>query len=260
MHERRVPVAHVLRPLTDRRRSVFDALIVLVGGLMVLWYFAVAHGLVPSAVRGEPLFPWGGLALGGATIGALVLLRRTLARHGTDGRAVTDGLTGLAGRARFHEGSQRALAHGARAGRHTAVLVVDLNDFHGVNDTLGHRSGDRVLVAVAEALRRSVPPGALPCRLGGDEFAVVVGDLGFAEQAYDVAGRIVAALAPVVIDGRLVPLAASIGVAVSAPGELTHDRLAHRAGLAMLRAKRLGPRTRWAVWQEPSEPPRAAAA
>ena len=222
---------------------------------------AVAHGLMlAAAVREGTMFPWGGLALGATTISAVVLLRQMLVQRESDERAVTDGLTGLANRARFRETSQRSLARGARTGRHSAVLVIDLNGFKAVNDTLGHQAGDLVLVAFADALRRSVPSWGLPCRLGGDEFAVVLPDLDFVEQAYDVAGEIVATLAPVVIDGRLVPLAAGIGVAVAAPGELTHDLVVHRADLAMYRAKQLGPRTRWAVWQESFEPAAAAAA
>jgi GGDEF domain-containing protein len=60
-------------------------------------------------------------------------------------------------------------------------------------------------------------------------------------------------VAPVIVDGKLVMMAASIGVAVSGPGELTHDALVHRADLAMYKAKRLAPETRWAAWREAYE-------
>ncbi|GAB2578269.1 hypothetical protein Aab01nite_09960 [Paractinoplanes abujensis] len=221
---------------------------------------AVAHGLMLlAAVQQGALFPWGGLALGGATISVIVLTRQAIVQRESDERAVTDELTGLANRARFRETSHRALARGERTGRLSAVLVIDLNGFKEVNDTLGHKSGDLVLVEFAKALRAGVPSWGLPCRLGGDEFAVVLPDLDFAEQAYDVAGALASALAPVVVEGRLMPLAAGIGIAVSGPGELTHDVIVHRADLAMYRAKRLGPQTRWAVWQESFEQDRAAA-
>jgi diguanylate cyclase (GGDEF)-like protein len=128
-------------------------------------------------------------------------------------------------------------------------MVIDLNGFKGINDTLGHKSGDLVLVEFARVLRACVPGWGLPCRLGGDEFSVVLPGLEFPEQAYDVAGHIAATLAPVIIDGRLIGMAASIGLAVSAPGELTHDEIVHRADLAMYKAKAQGPQTRWAVWQ-----------
>jgi len=111
-----------------------------------------------------------------------------------------------------------------------------------------------VLVEFAEVLRRCVPSPGLPCRLGGDEFAVVLPDLDHPSQAYEVAGRIAAEMGPVVVDGKLIAMAASIGVAVSAPGELTHDEIVHRADLAMYRAKKFAPQTRWATWQESFEP------
>ncbi|MEV6305537.1 GGDEF domain-containing protein [Actinoplanes sp. NPDC051861] len=221
---------------------------------------AVAHVLMlVAAVQDGEFSPWGGLALGGAALSALVLYRQTLVQRESDEQARTDGLTGLANRSVFRTTSYRSLARNARTGQHTAILVIDMNGFKEVNDTLGHKSGDLVLVEFAEVLRRAVPSPGVPCRLGGDEFAVVLPEVGRAEHAYDVAGRIAAALGPVAVDGRLITLAASIGVAVSAPGELTHDELVHRADLAMYRAKSLGPDTRWAIWQESLEPQPAAA-
>ena len=209
--------------------------------------------MLVTAVQTGELFPWGGLAVGGAVLSALVLFRQALVQRESDERAVTDGLTGLANRNRFRATSHRALARGVRTGRHAAVLVLDLNGFKAVNDTLGHKSGDLVLVEFARLLRRCVPDGGLPARLGGDEFAVVLPDLVSPEQAYAVAGRIAAELAPVIVDGKLIEMAASIGVAVSAPGELTHDEIVHRADVAMYRSKRFAPLTRWAAWQESYE-------
>lgn len=213
-----------------------------------------------AAIREDALFLWGGLALVTTAISVIALIRLALVQRESDRRTVTDGLTGLADRARFRETSKRALADGSRSGRLSAVLVLNLNGFKQVNDTLGDDAGDLVLVAFAQAMRASVPPWGVPCRLGGDEFAVVLADLDFPEQAYDVAGALASALSPVVVDGRLVPLAASIGIAVSGPGELTHDLLVHRADVAMRRAKRLGPQTRWAVWQDSFEQDTPAAA
>ncbi|GGN06569.1 hypothetical protein GCM10010109_14410 [Actinoplanes campanulatus] len=197
------------------------------------------------------LFPWGGLAFAGAALSGFVLYRQTLAQRES---GLTDGLTGLGNRGMFRQASDRA------RGRRTGVLLIDINGFKEINDTLGHRSGDRVLVAFAEVLRRCAQRPNLPVRLGGDEFAVVLPDVARPEDAYEVAGRIAAALGTIAVDGRLVTLAASIGVAVTEPGELTHDEIVHRAGLAMRKAKSLGPDTRWAIWQESlaSELPTAA--
>ena len=222
---------------------------------------AVAHVLVLVAAAQEGTFyPWGGLAIGGAVLSAVVVCRQMLVQRESDERAVTDGLTGLANRARFRETSHRALARGARTGRHSAVLVLDMNGFKQVNDTLGHKLGDLVLVEFAKVLRRSVASPGLPARLGGDEFAVALPDLDSPEQAYEVAGRIAASMAPVILDGKLVMMAASIGVAVSAPGELTHDALVHRADVAMYKAKQFAPETRWAAWRESYETPVVLAA
>ncbi|MDI6102210.1 GGDEF domain-containing protein [Actinoplanes sp. NEAU-A12] len=212
---------------------------------------AVAHLLMlAQAWQDGRFFPWGGLALGGAMLSVLVLYRQTLAQRESDERALTDGLTGLANRSLFRQASCRALGRGRRA----AILVIDMNGFKEINDTLGHQTGDRVLVEFAEVLRRCVPRPGLPARLGGDEFAVVLPEVGRPEEAYEVAGRLAGALGQVVVDGRLLTLAASIGVAVTEPGELTHDEIVHRADLAMYKAKSMGPDTRWAIWHESLEP------
>jgi diguanylate cyclase (GGDEF)-like protein len=221
-----------------------------IGRFLPFLAVVMAHALMlEAAVKSGTFSPWGGLAIGGAALSALVLFRQTLVQRESDEQALTDPLTGLANRARFRATSYRNLARGNNA----AILVIDMNSFKEINDTLGHKSGDLVLVEFAEVLRRCVPPSGLPCRLGGDEFAVLLSNLASPQDAYEVAGRIAAALGPVAVDGRLITLAASIGVAVSAPGELTHDELVHRADLAMYKAKGLGPETRWAVWQESLE-------
>jgi diguanylate cyclase (GGDEF)-like protein len=215
---------------------------------------AMAHALVLAAAAEEGSFyPWGGLAIGSAVLTTVVLWRQILVQRESDERSVTDGLTGLANRARFRETSQRALARDARTGRYSAVLVIDMNGFKQVNDTLGHKLGDLVLVEFAKLLRVSVGSPGLPARLGGDEFAVALPDLVSPEQAYEVAGRLAASMAPVIVDGKLIMMAASIGVAVSAPGELTHDALVHRADLAMYKAKQFAPETRWTAWREAYE-------
>jgi diguanylate cyclase (GGDEF)-like protein len=220
-------------------------------------FFAVAVAqllMLAQAWDEHRFFPWGGLALGGAVLSVLVLYRQSLVQRESDERALHDGLTGLGNRSRFRQVSYRAIGRGARTGRQMAILVIDMNGFKEINDTLGHKSGDRVLVEFAAVLRRCVPAAGLPARLGGDEFAVVLPEIKSPEEAYEVAGRIAASLGPVAVDGRLITLAASIGVAVAAPGELTHDEIVHRADLAMYKAKSLGPQTRWAIWQESLEP------
>ncbi|MCO8270420.1 diguanylate cyclase [Actinoplanes sp. TRM 88003] len=140
---------------------------------------------------------------------------------------------------RFRRAATRALA----TGHHTAVVVIDVVQ--------------PVPAQFPRILRGCVPPSGRVGRLADDEFAVLLSHLAFPDQAYDVAGNIAAALSPIIVNGRLVPLAAAIGVAVSAPGELTAGELVDRARQAMRRAQQVGPQTRWAVWQEVS-PPSAA--
>jgi diguanylate cyclase (GGDEF)-like protein len=91
--------------------------------------------------------------------------------------AFRDSLTGLANRVLLRENLARALARASRIGRPCAVLLLDLDGFKQINDTLGHEAGDDVLVATAERLRSCLREEELPGRLGGDEFAVVVEDL-----------------------------------------------------------------------------------
>jgi diguanylate cyclase (GGDEF)-like protein len=205
-------------------------------------YLAVGLGyalMLVAAVREAQVYPWSGLVLGGVAITAIVVLRQVVVQRESHQMAVTDGLTGLASRSRLHDGLNRALARGLRNGQKTGVLVADLNGFKQVNDSLGHKAGDLLLVAFGALMSRSVLGSDLVGRLGGDEFAVVLHDIGGPSNAEVVARRIVAAMAqPIVIGGVPVAPRASIGIALSEPGEIGVDELLHRADVAMYSAKR----------------------
>ncbi|GLY02898.1 GGDEF domain-containing protein [Actinoplanes sp. NBRC 101535] len=228
------------------------------GRYLPLGAVALIHGLLLSTT--PPFLPWTGLVLGGTVLSGLLLARQDLVRRDHDEQALTDRLTGLADRSLFAAATTQALSHDARTGRPTAVLMIDLNGFRGVNDTLGQHAGDLVLTEFAEVLRRTVGGHGLPARTGGDEFAVLLPGLDQAAGAYEMAGRVAAALGPVLIAGTLVTLAAAIGVAVSAPGELDYDTAVQRAGNAMRRAKAAGTATRWAVWSPVEAPDQPLAA
>jgi diguanylate cyclase (GGDEF)-like protein len=225
-------------------------------------YAAVGVGyalMVIALLRETRLYPWGGLVLGGLLLTAFVVVRQAFVQQETDDLAATDPLTGLANRGRLHEVLARSLERAARSGRVTGVLVVDMNGFKQVNDTLGHLAGDRLLVAFAEATRGAVAGRGLVGRQGGDEFAVVLSAISGVHDAVTVARQLVAALEPpVLIDGVAVQPAASIGVATCGPGELTPDELLHRADVAMYTVKKRGPATGWAVWGQPGQPAAAA--
>jgi len=143
-----------------------------------------------------------------------------------------DGLTGLANRARFRENLQAALTRGQSA----TVLLIDLDDFKTVNDSLGHDIGDHLLVAMAEVLREQSGADDLPVRIGGDEFAVLL--TGGATVGETVAQRILDALSRPISAHRLL-VQASIGIATAAP-QATIDGMLRDADVAMYAAKQRG--------------------
>jgi diguanylate cyclase (GGDEF)-like protein len=158
-------------------------------------------------------------------------------------RASVDPLTGLANRALFHERLGQALARAAADGSTCALLLLDLDDFKTVNDSLGHLRGDHVLVAVAERLRARLRAGDTAARLGGDEFAVLLERGGGEREALAVADRLASDLGqPVGVAGRQVYARASVGVRLAAGGG-DPDELLRDADLAMYAAKTSAPGT-----------------
>jgi diguanylate cyclase (GGDEF)-like protein len=146
-----------------------------------------------------------------------------------------DPLTGLANRVHFNERLDEAVA---AKDSNVAVLLLDLDRFKEVNDTLGHHVGDLLLQQVAARLRLRMRGHDVLARLGGDEFAVFVTD-GTEETATAVADRIQQALAePLSLDGISVEVAASIGIALSPQHGQTAVALLQRADVAMYEAKR----------------------
>jgi len=127
-----------------------------------------------------------------------------------------------------------------RSNRPLAVLFVDLDDFKGVNDELGHAAGDEVLCAVAQRIRSCIRPTDLAARLGGDEFAVLL-ETGGTLEAVRVAQRLVDVLAtPVAVGNELAAIGASVGVAFGVPGRHTAAQVLAEADGAMYRAKARG--------------------
>jgi diguanylate cyclase (GGDEF)-like protein len=152
-------------------------------------------------------------------------------------RASVDPLTGLANRALCYRRLGEVLARSAADGSTCALLLLDLDDFRTVNDSLGHLSGDHVLVAVAERLRARLRAGDTAARLGGDEFAVLLERVGGEREALAVADRLASDLRqPVDVAGRQVHARASVGVRLAAGGG-DPDELLRDADLAMYAAK-----------------------
>ena len=155
-------------------------------------------------------------------------------------QAFHDGLTGLANRALLHERVEFALVSKPRSPGQVALCFCDLDGFKAINDSLGHSMGDGVLRAVAARLSSIVRPGDTVARLGGDEFAVLLEDVQRREVPARIARRIVAELAkPIEVDGQVVVLSVSVGVAV-ADGRKSTQELLHDADSAMYQAKSAG--------------------
>jgi diguanylate cyclase (GGDEF)-like protein len=157
-------------------------------------------------------------------------------------RATHDSLTGLPNRALLRDRLQAAVTSARRCGGACALLLMDLDRFKEVNDTLGHPVGDGLLRAVAERLTAVAGPDDTVARLGGDEFAIVLATVPDPAAAEAAAERVLRALADdiPVIDGLPIALDASIGVAVAPDHGDNPSVLLQRADLAMYRAKRLG--------------------
>jgi diguanylate cyclase (GGDEF)-like protein len=152
-----------------------------------------------------------------------------------------DVLTDLPNRALMRERLEQALAATQKGGRSLAVLLLDLDRFKEVNDTLGHPIGDALLKAVAERLRHCVREEDTVARLGGDEFAIIQRTSDPATDSVGLARRIQEAIAaPFDLDGHHVLVGTSIGIAV-APGDgEAPDDLLKNADLALYRAKNEG--------------------
>jgi diguanylate cyclase (GGDEF)-like protein len=145
-----------------------------------------------------------------------------------------DSLTGLGNRASFTAELSTRLAHSASSGLH--ILFIDLDDFKDINDVLGHRAGDELLIDVAARLRRCTRAQDICARLGGDEFAVVLHGVTDAAAA-ETAQRIVDSIADPIRRGSRV--GASIGIATATPG-IAIEELVHQADVAMYAAKAKG--------------------
>jgi len=147
-----------------------------------------------------------------------------------------DSLTGLPNRAWFHDQTEAMLGD-HRRGASTAVMIMDLDRFKEVNDTLGHHSGDLLLQAAASRIRRAVRESDVVSRLGGDEFAVVLPDAS-REAAAEVATRVHdTLLESFSVSGATVDIEASIGIALFPEHASDVATLLQRADIAMYKAK-----------------------
>ncbi|MRX07293.1 EAL domain-containing protein [Pseudoduganella sp. FT25W] len=152
-----------------------------------------------------------------------------------------DSLTGLPNRLQFQMQLEHGVAYARRHDNLLAVLFVDIDSFKAINDTLGHDAGDQVLVQFAQRLRQCVREVDTVARQGGDEFIVLLTELRSGADAQQVAEKIMLAIAePFTVNGELLDVAASIGVAVYPDDDEDIDTLIEKADLAMYAAKQRG--------------------
>ena len=155
--------------------------------------------------------------------------------------ARTDGLTGLANRTTFLDRLDLAVAAGRRGDTPFAVLYVDLDNFKDVNDALGHHAGDALLKAVADRLGGAVRETDLVARLGGDEFSVLQADVMDPSTAGTLAAKLRAVLAaPYTIDGNVLRITATVGIALFAPEVENAAEILAQADRALYCAKEEG--------------------
>jgi diguanylate cyclase (GGDEF)-like protein len=152
--------------------------------------------------------------------------------------ALHDNLTGLPNREFFRRRAEKALLTSQAADQRMAIMILDLDHFKEINDTLGHHIGDEVLMEVANRLVGTAPEGVTMARLGGDEFAAVIPDVARPQDVLDLAARVAERLRePIVVDGVRMGVQASIGISLAPDHADSVPTLLKRADIALYRAK-----------------------
>ena len=153
-------------------------------------------------------------------------------------QALSDALTGLPNRTLLHDRTDQAIRQADRELVPAALLLIDLDRFKEVNDTLGHHYGDQLLIQVGQRLRAALRQVDTVARLGGDEFAVLLPRIESGDGGVTVAKKLQAALeAPFLLEGLTLDVEASIGVALYPDHASDPEELLQRADIAMYTAK-----------------------
>jgi diguanylate cyclase (GGDEF)-like protein/PAS domain S-box-containing protein len=203
--------------------------------------WVLVRGLAVRDADGQPQRMAGSIT----DISAWKRVEETLARD-----ALYDPLTGLPNRSFFTNLLERAVRRvRRRKGYKFAVLFLDLDRFKVVNDSLGHETGDQLLIGVSERLERCLRPGDVVARLAGDEFCILVDDITGGDDAIRIAERVQEEFAaPFQLNGHRIFASASIGIATS-DTELGPEHLLRDADTAMYRAKSRG-RSRFEMFDQ----------
>ena len=152
-----------------------------------------------------------------------------------------DPLTGLANRQHFLNRLEQIIALAKRHRRAFGVLFLDLDLFKSINDTLGHRIGDQLLIQVAKRIKRVIRETDIAARLGGDEFTIILGSIKSVKNTELVALKVIEALnAPFNIEGNVLNISASVGISLYPDDATSADELLNFADQAMYSAKQQG--------------------
>ena len=189
------------------------------------------------AISGRPQFDGGGKFTGYRGSGTDITAQRRSAEDASR-LALYDSLTGLANRFNISKKLDSTLAAFAQQQRSCAIMLLDLDRFKQVNDTLGHPAGDALLKQVAERLLKIVGDKEMVSRLGGDEFQIILPDLEDRGKLGDMAADIIASLSqPYSVEGSRCIIGASVGVAIAPFDGQSSDDLVRNADLALYAAK-----------------------
>jgi diguanylate cyclase (GGDEF)-like protein len=168
---------------------------------------------------------------------AVLLMEREREKH----LALHDPLTGLPNRLFFDLRLEHAVEAARRHKRSFALLYLDLDDFKPVNDKLGHKAGDHVLIVTGRRLRETLRRVDTVARIGGDEFMIILEDVPAAQEAVQVAEKLIANLrVPMLVPGGHVTVGASVGISFYPTDGATPDHLIRAADRAMYQAKSAG--------------------
>jgi diguanylate cyclase (GGDEF)-like protein/PAS domain S-box-containing protein len=164
--------------------------------------------------------------------------------------ATHDQLTGLVGRALLQDKTVEAVERARRYGTKVAVFVIDLDQFKRINDSLGHASGDQILIETASRLRRCVRSTDIVARVGGDEFVVVMPDITSVADVEHCALNLLARMSPeMLVDEQMVSVTTSVGICIYPDFAQDAKHLLKRADSAMYAAKENG-RNQYQIFSE----------
>lgn len=190
-------------------------------------------------MAGKPVFQEGRFA--GYVGTAANITSEFRARQTMTYLAYNDGLTGLANRVQFQKRLAECVARLERYGTAFTLLYLDLDKFKGVNDTLGHQTGDRLLIEVAKRLAAQLRKADLVARLGGDEFALILPETADPGNVANLATRLIHQICqPFTIDGKELSIGVSIGIAIAPDNGNDAAQIVRNADVALYRAKAEG--------------------